>query len=502
MTVAEMDRHFYELKGKLQTGTITEAEFRAEMQKLQFRDATGKWWMLGAQSGQWYGFDGTRWVPGAPPPESGGETAADDSAQAFTVATPESVTQVLRRVPLYRDESAPDAAPEIIRRDPAITLRESLRVPRAEYPTLGETPRRNFFLPLVIGAVIVGILFLVGGAWFVTTNVLGRATTPAPSARTTPGNLPANFNALIGMGDRLLVASNIDAAIAQYESALKLAPNNASALVRLSRALAYRGQMPAALDRARQATQTAPNDADAHAQFSRALLWSGQIDQAISAGEKAVGLDNQNANAHAAVAEAYLHAKRAPDAQKAALAALQFAPSSADAQRAQAWTLTLAGSKDAALAVWDKTVALEPNFYFRHFELAEVKRIFFNLPADAVESYRQSLGLYGAYIPAVSRLGYALMDAQRLADAQTQLLRALSLEPNNAEVAAALGVAYQRAQKCSQAIPYFEMALKLDANNSAAQRGLSECKSGRAASPTAPLAPGVPLILPTLAPAR
>ncbi|MBI3538472.1 MAG: hypothetical protein HY070_13060, partial [Chloroflexi bacterium] len=480
MTAAEMERRFFELKGKLQVDALTEAEFRGEMQKLQFRDASGKWWMIGAQSGQWYGFDGTRWVPGTPPPET------NAAAENFSGQTPESVTQVLQRANFTRDDST-----ENFRPDPALALRA--RAARLE--TLASRPRRNFFPILLIGGAIVLIALLIGGAWFVSTNVLGRATTPAPSARATNStansNLPANFNALIAMGDKLLLASQLDAAITQYESAIKLAPTNSNALTRAARALAYRGQIQASLDNARKATQAAPNDSDAHAQLARALLWSGQVDQAISAGEKAVALDSKNVNAYAAVAEAYLHAKRAPDAQKAALAALEFGATNADAHRAQAWVLTLGGQKEAALTEWNKTVSLEPNFFFRHFELAEVERIFFNLPVDAVGEYQLAIQLYGAYIPTISRLGFALLDANRAPEAATQLLRALTLDANNAEIAANLGVAFQRQNKCSQAIPYFEFALKLDANNSLAQRGLSDCKSGKSSPASAPLAPSV-----------
>jgi hypothetical protein len=67
INVEEIERRFHELKGKLRTGAISEAEFEAEVKKLQFQDDTGRYWMIGAQSGKWYFYDGSQWVSGEPP---------------------------------------------------------------------------------------------------------------------------------------------------------------------------------------------------------------------------------------------------------------------------------------------------------------------------------------------------------------------------------------------------------------------------------------------------
>jgi Tfp pilus assembly protein PilF len=59
-------------------------------------------------------------------------------------------------------------------------------------------------------------------------------------------------------------------------------------------------------------------------------------------------------------------------------------------------------------------------------------------------------------------------------------------------------LAYQRQNKCGQALAYFDQALKLDPNNSLAIKGAAECKSGKPSAATAPPAPSVPLVVPTL----
>jgi tetratricopeptide (TPR) repeat protein/Tol biopolymer transport system component len=67
MNIKEIERRFHELEKKLKTGAISGAEFEAEVKKLQFQDDTGRYWMIGAQSGKWYFYDGSQWVPGEPP---------------------------------------------------------------------------------------------------------------------------------------------------------------------------------------------------------------------------------------------------------------------------------------------------------------------------------------------------------------------------------------------------------------------------------------------------
>ncbi|HID63492.1 MAG TPA: tetratricopeptide repeat protein, partial [Anaerolineae bacterium] len=67
MNVEEIERRFHELEKKLKTGAISKAEFEAEVKRLQFQDDTGRYWMIGAQSGKWYFYDGSQWVLGEPP---------------------------------------------------------------------------------------------------------------------------------------------------------------------------------------------------------------------------------------------------------------------------------------------------------------------------------------------------------------------------------------------------------------------------------------------------
>jgi ribosomal protein L40E len=58
---------FSTLKAKFQAGEISRQEFIDEMKKLRIRDDQGRFWMIGAQTGKWYYFDGKDWIQAEPP---------------------------------------------------------------------------------------------------------------------------------------------------------------------------------------------------------------------------------------------------------------------------------------------------------------------------------------------------------------------------------------------------------------------------------------------------
>jgi hypothetical protein len=59
---------FEELKKKFEAGDLSRQQFIDEMKKLRLKDAQGRYWMIGAQTGRWYYFDGRDWIASDPPP--------------------------------------------------------------------------------------------------------------------------------------------------------------------------------------------------------------------------------------------------------------------------------------------------------------------------------------------------------------------------------------------------------------------------------------------------
>lgn len=48
-------------------GKLSQDALSKKLSELMVQDAAGTWWMVGTESGRWYRYDGTRWVPGTPP---------------------------------------------------------------------------------------------------------------------------------------------------------------------------------------------------------------------------------------------------------------------------------------------------------------------------------------------------------------------------------------------------------------------------------------------------
>ena len=57
---------YFKLRGQFDTGRITQEQFDEKLRELMVQDAQGRYWMLGADSGKWYFYDGAKWVQGEP----------------------------------------------------------------------------------------------------------------------------------------------------------------------------------------------------------------------------------------------------------------------------------------------------------------------------------------------------------------------------------------------------------------------------------------------------
>lgn len=54
------------LKKSLASGKMTQTQFEDRLASLMFQDENGIWWMVGAETGGWYYYDGSNWLPGSP----------------------------------------------------------------------------------------------------------------------------------------------------------------------------------------------------------------------------------------------------------------------------------------------------------------------------------------------------------------------------------------------------------------------------------------------------
>jgi hypothetical protein len=66
MNIEALEQRYQLLFADFQAGRLNAAAFAGEVDKLSFQDRWGRYWMIGAQSGSWYYYDGQGWYPGDP----------------------------------------------------------------------------------------------------------------------------------------------------------------------------------------------------------------------------------------------------------------------------------------------------------------------------------------------------------------------------------------------------------------------------------------------------
>jgi hypothetical protein len=67
MDFEQAKKRFKQLKNQFESGTLSESEFKTQLEELMVQDGVGNWWMIGYETEQWYRNDGTDWVQADPP---------------------------------------------------------------------------------------------------------------------------------------------------------------------------------------------------------------------------------------------------------------------------------------------------------------------------------------------------------------------------------------------------------------------------------------------------
>jgi hypothetical protein len=100
MTFEELERRFHQLRQQWQKGRIDHETFAAQIRALQLRDAQGRYWTIGVQTGWWYYFDRTRWVLGNP-------SVAVREGETFPAHSPVPPPPIPSRAPDRAEDGTP-----------------------------------------------------------------------------------------------------------------------------------------------------------------------------------------------------------------------------------------------------------------------------------------------------------------------------------------------------------------------------------------------------------
>ncbi|MGQ9626227.1 MAG: tetratricopeptide repeat protein [Anaerolineae bacterium] len=481
-SIQEFEKRFQELRRKFQAGRLSAEQFQAEVERLQFRDVSGRCWMIGSRSGQWYCYDGTRWVPGQP------SQACPRCGQIVPLGA------MACGVCGYPGPAP--AAPPLQQKRPK------------EFPTwLLAGCAALIVAGMMVAALSIGVMgmALLGPeplppsptrASIVPIPELATST-PAPPphlvlAPSPTAILSSNLEDLIKKGDELTFKSRFEEAIANYKRAVEMKPSEASAYAHWARALylQYWNHVDEALAKALIAAKLAPKSAEVLAQLARCYAWNGQPEEAIKAAQEAIKLDPSLADAHAFLAEAYFADERFEDASREIEKALELDTKNAEAHRSKAYLLLRQGRNEEALEEFQMVAELQPELALRYYELGlHYQRL--GLQNKAIAEFEKAIRLDQNFAWAYNGLGRSYYDGRGDGEkALTYLEKALELDPEFAPAHYNLGFVKALVEGCQEAIPAFQMALKLDPTMKEAQDGLSRCEQGLPlAEPTLPPTP-------------
>ncbi len=213
MDFREVEKSVQELKAKADAGEIDARVFEAELRKLQVLDEQGRYWMIGAQSGQWYYYDGTQWVQSEPP----------------EAAVP---------IPTETAPPKPPSPPPSIHRSAGTAG--------------GRTDGTLSRLAIPMAAALVALCCMLAGASvvasefilpnrplssFVTGLIQRTPSTPSPVVTPQPSvTVGVSAEEYIRLGDELFNEGRYQEAIAQYRMAISAEPQRPEAYARLGQA--------------------------------------------------------------------------------------------------------------------------------------------------------------------------------------------------------------------------------------------------------------------------
>ena len=211
MNFSDTERRFRELRKNLDAGEIDEREFEVELRQLQVLDEHGRYWMIGAQSGLWYFYDGEKWVQGEPPLEGAAvamRTTPPKPPSSPPPTGPKTGSAKARR------KASDFAVPVVVAVIALCCVLSGVSVVISEFVLPGRP----------LSSLVASLL---GG----TPSVPGFATAPARSP-----TAAVSANEYVTAGDVLFNDGRYEEAIAQYQMALGVEPQNAEIYSRLGQA--------------------------------------------------------------------------------------------------------------------------------------------------------------------------------------------------------------------------------------------------------------------------
>ena len=280
-----------------------------------------------------------------------------------------------------------------------------------------------------------------------------------------------NASAHCSLGDALRHAGQTDAAISQYEEAVRLKPNYAIAHNSLGALLAGKGQTDAAISHYEQAIRVEPESVEAHNNLGNALFRQGQIDAAITQYQEVARLRPDYTEAHNNIGNLFFRKGQLDAAIRQYEEVIRLNPDHADAHYNLGTALGKKGQLDAAIGQFQAALRLQPADADAHYNLGAALAKKGQIDG-AIRQFQETLRLRPDDVEAHYHLGVACSQQGQTDEAIRQFRETIRLRPDYAPAHNELGTALARKGQTQEAISHFQEALRLRPDYAEAQLNL------------------------------
>ncbi|HUB66755.1 MAG TPA: tetratricopeptide repeat protein [Candidatus Methylacidiphilales bacterium] len=184
---------------------------------------------------------------------------------------------------------------------------------------------------------------------------------------------PACWMGNISLGNALLQKGQVDAAIAQYQKALKIDSHDDVVYYDLGFALMQKGQVAEAMPQFEKALEINPANADARDDFGATLFSTGQTDKAMTQFQKAVEINPNLAQAYYNMGVALIQKGQLDPAIAEFQKALKTNPSFAAAHNNLGVAFLRQGRADEAITQFQETLRFNPGDQDAQYNLSQAQ---------------------------------------------------------------------------------------------------------------------------------
>jgi Flp pilus assembly protein TadD len=184
---------------------------------------------------------------------------------------------------------------------------------------------------------------------------------------------PADFLAHYNLAALMEMRGKLDAAAAEYRSALAVDSRSATARNSLAGVLMLQDHVPDAIAQLREVLRLDPAYLNARYNLARALAASGDLDEAVREYGVFLAARPDDTGAQAGIGTILFRQRRFPDALAHFQAAAQLDPNDADIETNLGTLLAITGNLPAAVHAFEEALRIDPNHQTARANLAKAR---------------------------------------------------------------------------------------------------------------------------------